>query len=331
MIFPYLSGFLSPLRAPVTYLLLAINLIVFGATFQSFERSDKALDAFLDDDAFLETQGSAFAVMIQREPSRFSETLRELSRSALAHESGSRQVLGSFALRNTDFMSRAQTFDFGGDEIAVSKWRSRLREFQKLQDTNPSYRWGLSQVHHDWLNLFTYQFAHAGFSHLFWNMLFLLIFGCFVESQLGSSYVAVTYIVGGVIGAWTYGALSGISYSPLVGASGAISGLIGLVAAAWWKRERVPFVFVLLPTRDYMGAALLPSWLLALCYLLPDLAHYLGSTAEVGSVAYAAHIGGAAFGALVAVFVVRGWLPRRANAPIVEPPAFLPVPFDRAS
>lgn len=321
MIIPYLAGILSPIRAPITYLLLLINVFVFAATLNAYNRADEAIDKFLEDDSFIHTQGSAFASMIEKEPARFSETLRALARQASHHEKLSLEALGGLAMRNNSFMARAQTFQFGGDEVAIAQWRERLKEFMKIQDGNPSYRFGLSRVHGEWANWFTYQFAHAGFAHLFWNMMFLMIFGCFVEVQLGSSFVAVGYIIGGLAGAACYSALSGISYSPLVGASGAVSGLIGLVTVGWWKKERLPFLYMLIPSRDYMGLALLPSWLLGLVYLLPDLSHYLASTTETGSVAYTAHIGGALFGALVAVGVTTGFLPRKEKAPPMEMPS----------
>ncbi len=323
MIFPYLAGFLSPLKAPVTYLLLVINIAVFFGTYQNFEASDQQLDHYLDDEQFLATQGAAFAVMIEREPKKFSPTLQSIAKSSLQHDSNSLQALGGFALRNSAFMSRAQTFNFGGDEVAVAHWRKKLIDFQKIQDLNPSFRWGLSELHNGWLNWFSYQFAHAGFAHLFWNMIFLMIFGCFVEVTLGGSYVAVAYVAGGLIGAWSYSVLSGISYSPLVGASGAVSGLIGLVAVAWWRKERLPFLFVLIPMREYMGIARLPSWLLGLVFLVPDLSHYLASSREVGSVAYSAHIGGALFGATIAVGLQLGWLPKKQIAPDLKAPDFL--------
>lgn len=331
MIFPYLAGFLSPLKAPITYLLLVLNVVVFVSTLSAYNKSDVALDEFLDDTTFIRTQGSAFAAMIQKEPAHFSETLRSLAKAASRNEKLSLEALGGLALRNNSFMARAQTFNFGGDEVAVRNWRERLKEFMKIQDANPSYRFGLSQVHNEWLNWFTYQFAHAGFSHLFWNMIFLLIFGCFIESQLGGSFVAIGYVVGGLAGAWAYSALSGISYSPLVGASGAVSGLIGLVTVAWWRRERLPFLYMLIPSRDYMGIALLPSWLLGLVYLLPDLSHYLSSSKEIGSVAYSAHIGGAAFGALIAFGVIAGVLPKKEKAPPLETPSVFESQDNRAA
>lgn len=327
MIFPYLAGFLSPLRAPVTYLLLLLNVLVFVGTYIDFEKSNLQIDQFLDNQ-FLSTQGSAFAVMIDKEPAKFSATLRSLAKEGLNHDSNTLQALGGFALRNSDFMSRAQTFEFGGDEIAIANWRTKLIQFQKIQNLNPSFRWGISELHNDWKNYFSYQFSHAGFAHLFWNMIFLVIFGGFVELTLGGTYVAVAYLIGGFLGAVSYSALSGISYSPLVGASGAVSGLIGLVTVAWWRRENLPFLYVLIPVPEYMGFAKLPSWLLGLVFLLPDLSHYLASSREVGSVAYSAHIGGALFGSFIAFGVLGGWLPQKLTAPIEVP--VLPKPFRQA-
>lgn len=308
MIFPWLAGLLRPSKAPVTYLLLFLNVLVFLGTYQSFNSADAQLDSFLDDEAFIQTQGSAFAVMIEREPKVFSASLRSLASRANHADTSAKRTLGSFALRSTEFMSRASTYTFGGDEVAIGRWRMRLVEFLKIQDENPSFTWGLSEKHNNWLHYFTYQFAHAGFAHLFWNMLFMLIFGCFIETRMGASFVALSYVGGGLAGALVFSQLSGISFSPLVGASGSVSGMIGLVAFGWWKRERLRYFYFLLPSPDYMGVAFLPSWLLAVVFLIPDVSSYLSSTRELGSVAYTAHIGGASLGALMAFAYWRGWL-----------------------
>lgn len=315
MIFPWLVGLLRPSRAPVTYLLLFLNVLVYLGTYQNFESADRQLDTFLEDESFMQTQGAAFAVMIEKEPTRFSLALRGLSARARRADSSAQRALGGFALRSNDFMSRAETYSFGGDDVAIGRWKLRLAEFQKIQDENPSYLWGLSQKKSDWIHYFTYQFAHAGFAHLFWNMLFMVIFGCFIETRMGASFVALSYVGGGLAGACLFSWLSGVSYSPLVGASGSVSGMMGLVAFAFWKRERLKFLYFLLPSPDYMGIALLPSWLLAVVYLIPDLSNYLSSTRELGSVAYTAHMGGAALGAAMALAYLRGWLVNEIERP----------------
>jgi membrane associated rhomboid family serine protease len=108
--------------------------------------------------------------------------------------------------------------------------------------------------------------------------------------------------------------MSGLSSSPLVGASAAVSGLMALVAmGSWLNKERLRYFFMLLPMRPYFGFAYLPAWLVLVVYSLPDVSGYLGSSNEFGSVAYSAHLGGAAFGAVIAFAFFRGWLVRDAE------------------
>lgn len=315
MIFPWLTGLVSPLRAPLTYLLFAINLLVFLATLENFERADAEVDLLLNERAFMEVQGMAFAVMISREPAKFSKLLIALANKSSAGDKDSRAILGGLAIRNFEFTGRAGKFDFGGDEIALSKWRQRFAELQELESRHPSYLWGLSRSNGDLIQYISYQFAHSGLAHLFWNMIFLLIFGAFIEANLGSSFVVLTYVGSGVAGAFVFSRLSGISSAPLVGASAAVSGLMALVGTAWIKKERLNFFFWLLPVNGYFGFIGLPSWLVLFVSLLPDLSGYLSGPLETGSVAYSAHLGGALFGALVAGALRLGWMRIEVDPP----------------
>lgn len=262
------------------------------------------MDEYLEDRAFIETQGLAFATMIKREPASFSATLQEMaSRTLTGQGSSSKQILGSLALRNPTFMTQAEKYDFAGDEVAIASWRKKYREFISVFSSHPSYMWGISQAHSGPAQWIRYQFAHSGFTHLFWNMLFLLLFGSFIELYLGGAVVMLTYLGAGIAGAWAYSSLSGISASPLVGASGAISGLMGLVALGWMRRERLKFFYWLLPARGYYGFTFLPSWLVLIAFLLPDLSGFLSAVPEYGSIAYSAHLGGASFGFFIALIL----------------------------
>ncbi|MES2964209.1 MAG: rhomboid family intramembrane serine protease [Bdellovibrionota bacterium] len=310
MIFPFLSGILHPLRAPMTYFLLVINLFVFVATYDSYSKTDARLNEIMEDDRYLETQGSAFADMIEREPEHFSETLRTMGKNSSKSDAEMRRMLGSLAFRNSAFMSSAASFEFSGDDVAIASWKAKFLEVEELQAAHPTFKWGLSTSHPGWMQYFSYQFAHSGWDHLFWNMIFLILFGCFLETTLGGSFVIIGYVGGGLIGALAFSSLSGISSSPLVGASGAVSGLMGLVAFAWMGVDRIRFFYWLLPVRGYYGFALLPSWLVLIVSFVPDLSGYLSASKEFGSVAYSAHIGGAAFGGLMAFALKRGWLVR---------------------
>lgn len=310
LIFPILRGLVRPHLAPLTCFLFALNVFVFIATYDDYQKADKRLDVILDDERFLGTQGVAFAVMIRdNEAAGFSPTLRDLANQVFAGDADSRRVLGSLALRNREFMGRAVNYEFAGDEIALKQWRERFEEVNELQNSHPSYLWGISQSREGWVNWISYQFAHSGFGHLFWNMLFLLIFGTCVELGLGSSFVVLTYLGGGIAGAFVFSRLSGISSSPLVGASAAVSGLMGLVVFAFWK-ERLRFFYWLLPMKGYYGFTQLPSWIVLVVFVLPDISGYLSAVPDFGSVAYSAHLGGTGFGLAMAALLKLGILVR---------------------
>ena len=308
MIFPILRGLLSPVLTPITFLLFSLNILVFVSTLEIYEEADKKLDAILGDHTFMDTQGAAFSRMIEREPAKFSSTLRQLAVKSLEGDRESRRALGNLAIRNVNFMSRAEGYDFGGDEVAMAAWRKSFLELKEVQAVHPTYLWGLSRLKNDWIQYVSYQFSHSGLFHLFWNMIFLLIFGGFVETRLGGSFVILSYLGGGLLGALSFSTLSGISSSPLVGASAAVSALIALVGVTWLGREKLRFFYWLLPAEGYFGFAMLPSWLVLLVTLLPDVSGYIGASSDFGSVAYSAHLGGAAFGALMALAFRAGWL-----------------------
>lgn len=313
MIFPILRGILTPLQAPITFLLLALNLFVFLGTADQFFEADSQLESLTGDKDFLEVQGLAFATMIRGNKSGFSDVLGELAQKSLTGDIKSRQILGTLAFRNVAFMGNAETFDFGGDEVALEKWRSRFVEVQKLQSRHPSYLWGISRIKSDLIQFVSYQFSHSGFLHLFWNMIFLLIFGSFIESKLGGSFVILTYLGSGVGGALAFASISGISAAPLIGASAAVSGLIALVGMVWHKREKLKFFFWLLPIDGYFGMISLPSWVILFVSLLPDLSGFFSTGRDFGAVAYSAHLGGAAFGVIMAIFYRQGILQKEAE------------------
>lgn len=146
---------------------------------------------------------------------------------------------------------------------------------------------------------FTSLFMHAGLAHLAGNMLFLWIYGDNVEHRLGRLGALVVYLGAGLAAVAGHAALSPSSPLPLIGASGAVSGLLGVYFVLFPQNQvRVavglfPFFFriVHLPARWVLGAYLV------LDNLLPVL---LGAD---GPVAYGAHIGGFLSGAGVAWLV----------------------------
>lgn len=140
------------------------------------------------------------------------------------------------------------------------------------------------------LTLLSSLFLHGGLMHLAGNMLFLWIFGDNVEYRLGSWRYLLAYLGTGVIATLFFAMFVPGSQVPLIGASGAISGVLGCYFL-WFPRNKVRcflFFFPFLMTSIYLSARLVLGAYLLIDNLLPFL--LVGSSGS--GVAHGAHIGG---------------------------------------
>ena len=151
------------------------------------------------------------------------------------------------------------------------------------------------------LSAITSQFLHGGWLHLLGNMLFLLIFGNNVEDRFGRLKFLLFYLASGVVAAYGFALADPNSQETLIGASGAIAGVLGAYLVLY-PRARVwslvPFFFFI-PLR-------LPAWLvLGLWFVLQWLYANGAAVSNAGDVAYLAHVFGFVFGFLVGLAVRR--------------------------
>jgi len=145
-----------------------------------------------------------------------------------------------------------------------------------------------------WSTLFTSMFLHAGWMHLGGNMLYLWIFGDNLERAMGHGRFLVFYLICGVAAGLAQIFASGASNIPSLGASGAISGVLGGYLLLF-PRNRVRVL-----TRG--GIASVPAIVVLGLWIVIQLISGMGSianTAETGGVAYIAHIGGFVAGLLL--------------------------------
>lgn len=139
------------------------------------------------------------------------------------------------------------------------------------------------------LDLLTGMFLHGGWMHLFGNMLFLYIYGDNVEARLGRVGFLAAYVGTGLAAGLGDGLLRLGSAIPSVGASGAISGVLGFYFI-WFPRNQVRvlvFAFPFLVTVVELSARLVLGFYLVVDNLLP-----LFLAGGAGGIAYGAHIGG---------------------------------------
>jgi membrane associated rhomboid family serine protease len=151
-----------------------------------------------------------------------------------------------------------------------------------------------------WLTLFTSIFMHGGLLHLGGNMLFLWIFGDNVEHRIGHVLYLAFYLVAGVIASFAQILVAPDSIIPTLGASGAISGVLGAYLVMFPTNRVTVFLFrVLVPV-----PALVAIGMWAVLQFISGFGA-LGGAEETGGVAYMAHIGGFIAG-VVAGLVFRG-------------------------
>ena len=154
--------------------------------------------------------------------------------------------------------------------------------------------------------LFTSQFLHASFAHVGFNMLYLWIFGNNIEEELGSTKYLIFYLVCGVLAGLTQWFFSATSSVPSLGASGAIAGVMGAYILKFPQAKIVTVLplGIFFPLFRIPAVYFLGFWFLEQAFnSLASLEVPANVGMESGGVAYWAHAGGFAFGAVLAVML----------------------------
>ncbi|MEO0180329.1 MAG: rhomboid family intramembrane serine protease [candidate division WOR-3 bacterium] len=139
---------------------------------------------------------------------------------------------------------------------------------------------------YDWQTVFSSMFMHANLMHIIGNMLYLWIFGDNVEDVLGKVFYPVFYVLSGVAAVFAHALLFPDSSIPLVGASGAISGVLGAYLIFFPRSRILTFTF-------YGGLAAIPSFVYLLFWIGFQILNAWFTSAQGGAgIAYLAHAGG---------------------------------------
>ena len=144
----------------------------------------------------------------------------------------------------------------------------------------------------EWYSVVTSMFSHGGVAHLFGNMLFLYLYGDNMEDALGKLRYLIFYLGCGLLAALAQAFLNPASQIPMVGASGAISGVIGGYLLLYPKANIRVFYWVIL----FIGPMMVPAYLVLGIWLLEQILLFPESMKNAGGVAIAAHLGGFAGG-----------------------------------
>ncbi len=289
MIFPWLKGFLRAEAIPLTWTLIFLNFFIF---LLSYDPSQHHSAEFFSDQKKFELTAKLYYQFQGGE---------DLPKKSQLFSFGMR------ALHDVKFISEADQREFKGDQVAIQRWKEDLVRFRNQLDLRPSQVFGLNWNRKAPLTWITYQFMHAGWLHLFGNMVMLLIFAGAVEMQIGGFSLILIYLLSGLAGVLGFTSLGEPTLAPMIGASGSLSGIMAFYAV-YERKKRVRFFYFLSPVRGFFGHLWLPTWMIFPLFFVTDIASYFGTASELGSgVAYTAHIGGMIFG-LMSGLLWKKWI-----------------------
>jgi len=144
------------------------------------------------------------------------------------------------------------------------------------------------------LSIVTSMFMHGGWMHLLGNMLYLWIFGDNVEDRVGHARYVLFYLLCGLVAALAQGFADMTSTVPMIGASGAISGVLGAYIVLYPRAN----VLVALPLLIVFYTMRVPAWVVLGMWFVAQLLSSLSAQQGAG-VAFGAHVGGFVAGALL--------------------------------
>jgi len=193
----------------------------------------------------------------------------------------------------------------------IETWRYNRNKISQLVQSTSTSRFGLTPSKSDWYSYITHQFLHGGVMHLLGNLFFLVVCGFAVEASLGHLKFLGFYLISGV-GAGAFHALFDLSSTvPLVGASGAISGVMAMYLAIF-RFKKIEFFYWIFIYAGYFRA---PALLILPIYIGKEVSNYLSDTES--NVAFMAHAGGFISG-LILVLISHWKQPDSINIEYVE-------------
>ena len=157
------------------------------------------------------------------------------------------------------------------------------------------------------ITVFSSMFMHGGLLHIAGNMLYLWIFGDNIEDRLGHVRFAVFYLFCGIVAAYSYAVTSPGSTTPMIGASGAISGILGAYILLFPRASVHTLIFL----GFFITTVRIPALIVIGFWAIIQFGSGLINTElhAQGGIAWFAHVGGFIIGLLT----IKLWIPRRTK------------------
>ena len=180
------------------------------------------------------------------------------------------------------------------DNPIYESWYESRKIFEQKLARVTFYHYGLIPAKYSLKTAISSTFLHGDIWHLIGNMVFLLIFGFSLEIILGPTKFFALYFISGVGGGSLFMIFNSSSYTPLIGASGAIAGLMGAYAVIYGLKKIQFFVWII----AYFNYIKLPALIVLPIWLIKEI--WSNHQNVDSNIAYMAHVGGLITGAIIA-------------------------------
>ena len=289
-----------------TLLLIALNLLIFlGYQSHDREKEAQAVQDYLNSD-LPRLEFPVYPGYLQREiklhGAHRGAELKQV-REALAHHK--RGLLAAHILSDQGFYHYLQKN--GGlywSDKTFAQWRKARAQIETQDlDSLSAFAGGLIPAQLSPPSLITYQFLHGGWGHIIGNMVFLFLVGFPVERALGPLRYLMGYLLCGAVGGLFFSLVNWGSTEPLIGASGAISGLMGMYVAIF-RLQKIRFFYWI---GFYFSHVRLPALVMLAVWIGKQVLDFV-MDGGVSHVAYMCHVGGLAAGAALVYLFRNSWL-----------------------
>ena len=274
----------------LSWIMLILNVIVFlGTTFSYNVWPNTELREKINEEEF---KRSVYEMYIQ--------TLDPIERKRINE---SFDDVYTRAIKDEKFWARLESFPFRGDKVQIEEVKTVMGVFHKTYKESAQFQFGLGSFEISPWSRLTYQFVHANFLHLFFNMLIIFLVLTYLEKFVSIGWLVSIYLLSGFAGGMLFLAFDEGSSMSVIGASASASGLLSFLLV-FKHRELIPW-FVFVPIKNYWGEIHLPVFFIFLFFIVQDFTKLLAEPGGVAAnVAVSAHVGGTFAGMILALVYV---------------------------
>jgi len=277
----------------ILFLVSGQGMLVSDADTEIFDNAEEAFEYYWEH-PYLELDDE-FEVLVYGEPDSIEQEYGELAEAF-----------------DSTLEKPGTSVDLAAEQAEMDRLTTAVIE---SRDRHSFFRWGLIPADFSFIGLLTHMFMHGGWLHLIGNLLILYLLGPFIEDVWGRPLFAALYILSGIIAAFAHIAFNSGSEAPMIGASGAIAGVMGAFLIHYHRTKIKFFYMLMFFVRGTFDA---PAWIMLPLWFGEQLMLAVMVGGELSGVAYWAHVGGFACGLGGSLFVRRAGILERYVQPKLD-------------